>query len=182
MPSQYWSQRLWSSSKKRPMHPHWMTIINLSINWMINFSISWEFDFSVSVLIQHIPITCSWWQIHIMLSSYQTGEAFCSALLSRPAIVLPTWYLKTIMARLVISSRVSTCWSIFNPSFVCKQNTAVFSSSRNDHRRKQQLLATGSYSFNVTKMRQLGRLSVCSAESHCTIFTVLEFFGKHRCQ
>ena len=57
---------------------------------------------------------------------YQTGMAFCSPLLSGRAIVLPTWYLKTIMARLVISSRDPTCRSIFNAGFVCKHNTTVF--------------------------------------------------------
>lgn len=63
---------------------------------------------------------------HFMSSFYQTGMAFCSPLLSGRAIVLPTWYLKTIMARLVISSRDPTCWFIFNAGFVCKHNTPVF--------------------------------------------------------
>lgn len=115
-----------------------------------------------------------------MSSFYQTAMAFCSPLLSGRAIVLPTWYLKTIMARLVISSRDPTCWSIFTAGFVCKHNTIVFFLS--DHKRTQQLLVTGGWYFNVMKITQQGRASVCSAESHSTNLTVLGKVFQQSCQ
>lgn len=108
--------------------------------------------------------------------------AFCSPLLSECAIVLPTWYLKTIVMWLVINSRNRICWSVFNAGFVCKHNTSL-SLRCSDHRRKQQLLVTGGCSFNVMKVRQQGRAFVCCWITHChyNCFRILGTSGPFGC-